>query len=173
MNLKTSHLTIRNFKPEDRADFFEYRSLPQVCEFQWYDPYTEEKAREFCAKQELTEFPIPWQRKQFAIECDWKVIGDIGLKPESYDVRIVEFGASLNLAFQGKWYAKEALQWVFETLFTDYSVHRIFAITAQENTSCIKLLESLGMRREWDMKQSYWNKGKRHDEFLYAKLKGE
>ncbi len=171
MNIKTPRLIIRNFKPEDWEDFLEYRSSLQVCEFQSFDPYDEQKAKDFVSTQSMKEFPIIWQRKQVAIESDWKVIGDIGLKPESYDIRIMEFGISISPDYRGKWYGKEALQWLFEVLFNQYHMHRIVAITSQENIACIKLLESLNMKREWHLRQNYRNKGKRHDEYLYAMLK--
>jgi len=168
--IQTPQLLIRDLKPTDWEDLLRYRSLPEVCEFQWYDPYNEDKAKEFCIRQSTAEFPIEGQRKQFAIILEDKVIGDVGLKPESYDKRIVEFGVSMNPTYQWKGYAQEALQIVFKTLFEQYDVHRIFAITSQENHACIRLLENLAMTREWTMTQSFWNKGKRHDEYLYAIL---
>ena len=45
MNLETERLIIRNFRESDVADFVEYRSDPEVCKFQGYEPFTEEMGR--------------------------------------------------------------------------------------------------------------------------------
>ena len=173
MNIQTKDLIIRKMKPSDAQDFFQYRSLPEVCALQWYSPYDMSKCEEFCKEQEQKHFPVSWQWIQFGIELrsEGKLIGDIWLCTQSYDDRIVELGITLNPEYQKKWYAKQALLALFQTLFTDYKIHRIVAITSQENTPSIKLLENVGMMREGTTRQSFWNKGKRHDEFLYAILK--
>jgi [ribosomal protein S5]-alanine N-acetyltransferase len=171
--IQTKRLTIRNFRPNDWEDFYAYRSKPDVCRFQGYEPYSKERSIAFTDTQSRADFGEAGKWVQLAIELtdDKKLIGDIGLKPESYDTRLVEFGITFSHLYQGKGYAKEALTAVLNYLFTNHKMHRIAGITDQENTGCIQLLEQVGFRKEGITRQSFWNNNMWRDEFIYAMLK--
>jgi len=175
MNLETERLIIRNLRESDLEDFFEYRSDPKVCELQGFEPITRENAKLFIEEQKDAEVGKAGERTQLAVELksEKKVIGDIYLKLESGNARVVECGVSFSTEYQGKGLAKEALTKVFSYLFEEKNVHRIIGITDVENASCIAMIESLNFRREAEFKQSFWDEGKKEwrDEFLYAMLK--
>lgn len=177
MNLETERLYIRPIKSEDLDDFLEYRSDPKVCEFQGFQPMTREKAAKFIENLKNAEFGIAGEWIQLGVELknEKKLIGDIGLKPESYETRVVEFGVTFSNEYQRKGFAKEALTGVFDLLFKRVGTHRIIGITDVKNENCIKLLESLNFRREAEFKESFWDQGKNswRDEFLYAMLENE
>lgn len=177
MNLETPRLIIRNLRESDSEDFFEFRSDPEVCEFQGYEPMTRENAEAFIGKLKDAEFGEPGKWIQLGVELkgENKIIGDVGLKPEIADARIVEFGISFSTKYQKKGLAAEALTEIFSRLFGERGVHRIFGITDVENASCIRLLENLKFRREAEFKQSFWDapKNEWRDEFLYAMLAGD
>jgi RimJ/RimL family protein N-acetyltransferase len=120
------------------------------------------------------EFGIAGEWIQLGVELkkEKKLIGDIGLKPESYETRVVEFGVTFSLKHQKKGLAKEALTGVFDLLFQRVGIHRIIGITDVKNENCIKLLEAMKFRREGEFKESFWDQGKNRwrDEFLYAML---
>lgn len=174
MNLETERLIIRKMCVADLKDFYEYRSDPKVCEFQGYQPMTEEEAENFIATAKDGEFGPAGKWIQLAVELksEKKMIGDIGLKPESYNPRIVEFGLSFSTLYQKKSFAKEALQEVLTHLFKEKNIHRVIAVTDIKNASCISLLERLNFRCESEFKQSFWDTRKKHwrNEFLYAML---
>ena len=177
MNLETERLFIRPIKSEDLDDFLEYRSDPKVCEFQGFQPMDAEKAKNFIKSTENSEFGIAGEWIQLVVQLkeEKKLIGDIGLKPESYETRVVEFGITFSAKYQKKGLAKEALTGVFDLLFERAGIHRIIGITDVKNENCIKLLESLKFRREGEFKQSFWDHGKNkwRDEFIYAILEEE
>jgi predicted RNA-binding protein YlqC (UPF0109 family) len=102
MNLETERLIIRKLRAAHLADFVEYRSDPQVCEFQGFLPMTPEKGKEYIEKLKDAEFGTAGQWVQLCVElkATGKVIGDIGLKPEAYDARIVEWGMSFSPKYQ-------------------------------------------------------------------------
>jgi RimJ/RimL family protein N-acetyltransferase len=175
MKLETERLIIRNLRDTDVDDFYEYRSDPRVCEFQGYEPIERENAAEWIAKMKDAEFGKAGEWSQLGVElkAENKLIGDIGLKPESYDARIVEFGISFSVDYQGKGFAKEALTKIFSYLLAEKGVHRIFGIMDVENPKMIGLIENLKFRREGEFKESFWDAGKKswRDEYLYAMLK--
>ena len=174
MNLETERLIIRNFRSSDVADFVEYRSDPQVCRFQGYEPFTEEMGRGYIESLQDGTFGETGKWNQLAVELksEKKLIGDIGIKPEAGHPGTVECGISFSTKYQGKGLAKEALIKVFDYLFAEKNIHRIIGIVDVKNTSAIQLLENMNFRREAEFKESFWDEGKNawRDEFLYAML---
>lgn len=174
MNLETNRLIIRNLREDDLADFVEYRSDPEVCRLQGYEPFTEEQGRKYLESLKDGTFGKTGKWHQLGIELKSKnkLIGDVGLKPETGDSRIVECGVSFSTKYQGKGYAREALTKIFDYLFAEKNIHRIIGIVDVENAGAIRLLENLRFRREAEFKQSFWDapKNEWRDEFLYAML---
>jgi RimJ/RimL family protein N-acetyltransferase len=60
-----------------------------------------------------------------------------------------------------------------EYAFCELGLHRVYAITDQENTPSVALLERLGMRREGAFVENAWFKGRWSSEYLYAVLRDE
>jgi RimJ/RimL family protein N-acetyltransferase len=175
IHLETKNLIIRNLQEKDTTDFYEYRSNPVIGKFQSYDPYTLEQCKTFIDEVKDLIFGErgSWVQWGIVLKREDKLIGDIGLKPEVYDERIVEFGITLSPLYAGKGYAKEALKEIFYYLFLEKQIHRIIGIVDVENVSCIHLLQSLGLKQEAHFKQSFWNKGAWRDEYLFAILESE
>ena len=173
MNLPTKRLLLRNLRDEDLDDFLAYRSAPEVCKFQGYEPYTRTDAETHIDRLKSGRFGAAGEWTQIGIKLAAvnKLIGDIGLKPELHNPRIVEFGVSMSRQYQKHGYATEALTGIFDYLFAEKAVHRIVGIVDVENTSVIRLLERLKFRREAEFLESYWDKTMWRDELLYAMLK--
>ena len=171
----TRRLLIRPLSTADAGDFFAYRSDPQVFKFQSSHFQSLEDARALIQSMEGRTFGKRGEWVQLAIKhlADEKVVGDIGLKPEGHDERVVEVGVSLAKPYQGQGIAKEALRAVISSLFQDHAVHRVLGYIDVENAPSIALFESLGFRREGHTLQSFCNKGVWRDEYLYAVLGSE
>lgn len=172
MDLETQRLIIRKLKDSDLEAFTAYRSDPEVCRLQSFDPFTLEDSRDFIANQN-NEFGQPgkWTQLGIALKGSDELIGDIGLEPDMNEPRIVEFGVTLSPLHQRNGYAREALTAVFNELFQFYDINRIIGVTDTENAECIFLLEKIGFRREGHFRQSYFDKTGWRDEYLYALLK--
>jgi hypothetical protein len=57
--------------------------------------------------------------------------------------------------------------------FGELDLHRVYAITDQENEPLVALLERLGLRREGEFVENAWFKGRWSSECLYAILRDE
>jgi [ribosomal protein S5]-alanine N-acetyltransferase len=175
MFLETPRLYIRNLQDTDIQAFYEYRSNPAVCQFQGFSPYSEQDCRDFIQSQKEGVFGNAgeWAQMGIALKPDNQLIGDIGLKMEVYDTRVVEFGITLNPKAQQKGYALEALRAVLKELFFNKKIHRVVGITDTQNQACIRLFKQLGLRQEAHFKESFWNQNTWRDEYLFAILAKE
>lgn len=174
MHLETERLTLRKLRDEDLHDLHAYRSDPEVCRYQAYEPETLDGCRELIEWQKDKEFGAPnqWAKVGMELKSEKKLIGDISLKPEG-DVRVVEFGISLSRDFQGQGLASEALTAIFEHIFGEKGVHRITALMDVDNVAVITMVERLGFRREGHYIKSFFDNGEWRDEYFYALLESD
>ncbi len=175
MNLETERLILRNLRESDLEDFHCFRSNSEICKFQGFDAFTIEDSKKFIEEQKDAKFGAAGEWIQIGIEWkeNKKLVGDLALKPEAHEPRIVEIGVTLDLEYRGKGFAVEAFCRMFKYLFGETETHRIFGILDVENIGSLRLLENLNFRREAHYKKSYWDKNMNEwrDEFLYAMLK--
>jgi RimJ/RimL family protein N-acetyltransferase len=172
--LESKRLILRRFKYADLAPLLAYRNDPEVARYQAWESCTEREATAMIDELKSLQPGNPGEWFQFAIELKetGALIGDCALKVEE-DGRQAEVGFSLSREHQGKGYASEAVSRLLDYAFGDLGLHRVVAITDQENEPSFALLERLGMRREGHFIQNAWFKGRWTSECLYAVLAEE
>jgi len=113
--------------------------------------------------------------RMFAIELkdDGRMIGEVGIYLESASKQTGDIGWSLNQTSRGRGYATEAAECLLDYAFKGRQLHRVTANTSAQNTTSVRLMERLGMRREGTMLESLLLRGAWHDEYLYAMLCSE
>ena len=176
-NLETERLILRKFEESDAETFHEYRTNPQVALYQgegWVD-YTLEQASKFVQEQMNFDPGIPDTWFQIAVELKdgGKLIGDLAIHTLPQDSNQIEIGFTLNPLYQKKGFGIEAVRCLLGYLFTVLNIHRVVAISDVRNSSSIRLIEKIGMRKERYFIKSAWNKGEYTDEYLFALLKEE
>jgi RimJ/RimL family protein N-acetyltransferase len=172
MNFETERLVIRKLREADLHDLHAFRSDPEVCRYQGYEPETLDGCRQLIEWQKDKEFgpANQWVKVGMELKSEKKLVGDISVKPDG-DARVVEFGISLSRDYQGKGLASEALTAIFDDLFAEKEVHRITAVMDVDNTAIIALMDRLGFRREGHYIKSFFDDGEWRDEYFYALLK--
>ncbi|MDQ3863269.1 MAG: GNAT family N-acetyltransferase [Actinomycetota bacterium] len=172
--LVSERLILRRFKDSDITPFLAYRNDPEVARYQAWESCTEREAIAMIEELEARQPGTPGEWFQFAIELKktGTLIGDCALKAEE-DGRQAEVGFTLSREYQGKGYAQEAVSCLLDYVFGELGLHRVVAITDQENEPSFTLLERLGMRREGCFTQNAWFKGRWTSEYLYAVLEDE
>jgi RimJ/RimL family protein N-acetyltransferase len=172
--LESEQLILRRFVDSDLAPFLAYRNDPEVARYQAWESCTMREATAMIEELKSLQPGIPGEWFQFAIELKetGALIGDCALKVEQ-DGRQAEIGYTLSREHQGKGYASEAVSRLLDYAFGDLGLHRVVAITHQENEASFALLKRLGMRREGCFVQNTWFKGKWASEYLYAVLADE
>lgn len=169
----TDRLLLRKLEITDLDDFFEYRSLPEIYEFQSFKPEDLKKAKEFFSKiSSIPDIRNTWFQLAVCIKENSKLIGDIGIHYLNDDAQ-VEVGYTIAPIFQRNGYATEALIAVIQYLFYRVDKHRIIASVDPRNERSIKLLEKIGMRKEAHFIKSIKADDLWLDDCIYALLKEE
>lgn len=168
--MQTERLLLRPLTLADAEAFFRYRSLPEVCRFQSFQPKTLSEIEAFLRANEQTPPNMPGSWRQLAI-ClrDGTQIGDVGL--HTLDEWQLELGYTLAPEQQHKGYATEAIAAVLRQAFTVWNKHRVTASVDPENRASIRLLERLGFRQEAHFRKSYRMNGEWVDDCVYAMLR--
>jgi RimJ/RimL family protein N-acetyltransferase len=172
--LESERLVLRRFDDSDLAPFLAYRNDPQVARYQAWESCTEHEAIAMIEELKSLQPGTLGAWFQFAIELKETaaLIGDCALKVEQ-DGRQAEIGFTLAREHQGKGYAQEAVSRLLDYAFGDLGLHRVVAITDQENEPSWALLERLGMRNEGKFVRNVSFKGRWASEYLYAVLDEE
>jgi RimJ/RimL family protein N-acetyltransferase len=146
-----------------------------VARYQAWESCSEREALDFIREMRSAEPGTPGEWFQYAVELKetGQLIGDCALKVEEQDARQAEIGFTLSREHQGKGYASEAVARLLDYAFGALNLHRVVAISDQENKPSVALLERVGMRREGSFVQNVWFKGRWACEYLYAILEHE
>jgi RimJ/RimL family protein N-acetyltransferase len=171
--ITTDRLLLRKLQITDIEDFFIYRSLPEVCEYQSFMPKNISEAGGFISNiPSNPNIPNTWFQLAIVNKNEDMIIGDIGIHFLADNAQI-EIGYTLAPSYQGQGYGIEALKSVFNYLFSDLKKHRITASVDPNNTRSIRLLERLGMRKEGRFIKSYRMGDMWVDDCIYAMLEEE
>ena len=174
--LEAPRLVVRHFRADDAMSLHRYRNDPEVARFQGWTPPDEAEARAFVAQESRQPPAVPNQWLQLALELrgDEQMgehVGDIAFKTDGAGG--AEFGYSLSRDVQGKGYMTEAVERLFEYLFTELNLHRVVAHADIRNEASVRLLGRVGCRREGHFIESHFLRGEWTSEYAYAMLARE
>jgi RimJ/RimL family protein N-acetyltransferase len=168
--IKTDRLLIRILNMQDKDDFFAYRSMPEVYQYQGWRPVANTEAEDFINKNIsiCPNTPNTWLQLAICLKGG-TLIGDIGVHFLE-DGFQAEIGYTLSPAYQGNGYAIEAVKGVMGYLFIGLLKHRVIASIDPDNTRSAALLERLGFQKEAHFRKSCRIEGKWLDDCIYAML---
>ncbi|MGV8982671.1 GNAT family N-acetyltransferase [Clostridium sp.] len=173
VTITTERLLLRKLEIYDREDFFRYRSLPEVYKYQSFIPNNIKEIDDFINHNSNNpNIPNTWFQLAIVNKNGDMLVGDIGIHFLG-DNDQVEVGYTLVPSYQGQGYAIESLKAVINYLFLELKKHRITASVDPNNTSSIKLLEKLGMRKEGHFIKSFRMGDMWLDDCIYAMLEEE
>ncbi len=174
--LETARLRLQAFQEQHLEVFAQYRSHPQVAQYQaWDAPYSIQQAYQFFHElQTIQPGKIgEWYQVAITLKSNTQIIGDCAFCILAEDPQQAEIGCTLAPNYQNQGYAFEALHQLIDYLFLAYQLHRIRAICHVENYPSQRLLTKLGMRQEAKFIEAVWFKGQWVSEYWYAILKHE
>lgn len=171
--IESERLILRPVKTEDAEDIFGYRSNAIINRFQGWIPETIEDVRDFIQHKVSTAIDQPNTWFQLAIirKDTSELIGDVGIHFFELGSLQVEIGCTLNFNQHGNGFATEALTETLNFLFRNLNRHRVIASIDPRNEKSIKLVERLGMLKEFHFRKSLWINNEWVDDLVYALLK--
>ena len=113
----------------------------------------------------------PWRGWSIRLKGDDRAIGTLAAtetKP-----RVFEIGYLLTRSRWGHGYAREAVSRLLDRLFHEEGARRVFADTDPENEASMRLLETLGFRREGLLRQEWETHIGVRDSVIWGLLRDE
>lgn len=171
----TKRLRLSRFRESDAVVFFDYRSDPEVCRYQSFEPGSLDDAKQFISEQRAIQFDTRDTWFQFAIRRreTGLLVGDLGVHFLADDSQQVEIGFTVDPRHQGCGFGTEAVKGVLDHLLGPLRKHRVFASVDPRNKASIALLRRLGMRQEAHFRESLWFKGEWVDDVVFGILESE
>jgi [ribosomal protein S5]-alanine N-acetyltransferase len=172
--LETSRLLLRNVSNGDVDFIFTLFGDEKVCEYL----YDEEL---FTTKEDAIVFVESYANPEEKGYNRWilvkkengEQIGTCGYHLWDRTNHIAEIGYDLWHEHWERGYMKEALIAAIESGFHHMNLNRINAYVALQNESSVKLLESLGFKREGIYRDKHFFRGEYYDHYVYSLLKRE
>jgi RimJ/RimL family protein N-acetyltransferase len=175
IRLEMPRLVLRELTERDRADVHAYASDPDVTRFLPWGPNTPQETDEFLREVASWRAQVP--RLNFILGIEVRADGCVGgscrLQVTEPEHRGATIGYALGQRHWGKGYASEAVDGLLAFGFEQLGLHRIWAVCDPANTASARVLEKAGLRREGEMLEHRWEKGRWCDELLYAILERE
>ncbi len=108
----------------------------------------------------------------FAIECDGKVIGSIGVfRQQNIHRRTAELGYYIAEEYWGKGIATQAVNKICDYVFQNSDILRIFAEPFSKNIASCRVLEKAGFQCEGTLRSNAVKCGKICDMKMYSLIK--
>lgn len=177
LQIETGQILLRHLQDSDLSSFLAYRSNPEVCKYQGFNPFDEAKARSFIEEMKDQALGIPGEWIQLAIvdKQSQNLVGDCAIHFKADDPRLVEFGITLNPTFQSQGFAKATIELLETYLSEHFDIHKFIAGTDARNESANRLLKKLGFKEEGRLIQHFFDEESQawQDELVFGKLRKE
>lgn len=168
--LKTEHLLLRQFNPNDIYNVFKGLSDPEIIKYYGvsYSTLEDTKAQmQFFNDLEGNGTGIWWA----ICSPDNNIFyGACGLNGLDKDHKKAEIGYWLLKEHWGNGYISEAVPFIVKYGFEQLGLHRIEAIVETENSASKKLMDRLGFEHEGTLIECELKNGKYISLDMYAKI---
>lgn len=147
MMIEADRIKIQAISLQDIARFSEYRDKEEVAEYQSWDEYPIEKAKQritYCIKH-----PFHGKRGNYQLGIYLKdenyLIGDLFIEIDGHTT--FTLGYTLDSLYWSKGYASEALETILQYMYEEYHFKICLCHVYEDNDRSIKLLTRHGFDR--------------------------
>ncbi|HXU46778.1 MAG TPA: GNAT family protein [Thermoanaerobaculia bacterium] len=165
-------IALRVASPRDAELLRFWRSEPTVRRFQPLNDLPTSQLRADLANQRIADlYRGRGDKFQWIVEVGDQPAGWITLVVGNWEHGLAEVGYALSTPFQSRGVMRAALGILLHDLFTNTLLERIEARCALDNVGSQRVLESNGFVREGTLRGYFRLRGRRVDNYLYAKLR--
>ena len=168
----TDRLTLRRLGGGDWRDLLELLSDETLFQYTNGHPLDEEAILKWLESDAHVRLTTPDQTFYLALAQreGGKLIGYAGIRLGAPDLPQASFFIFVNTAFQKQGYAREAARGILQFCFLDLKLHRLTASCDSRNAAAVRLLESIGLRREGEFVKDSLVQGEVTNTLHYALL---
>jgi diamine N-acetyltransferase len=167
-----SQVTMRPATPRDAELLRLWRAEPSVRRHQPLNDLPVSQLRADVASQRIADlYRGRGEKFQWIVQVDGQPAGWVTLVVSNWEHGLAEVGYALSTPFQGQGYMTEALRQLLADLFANSTLERVEARCAVENVGSQRVLEKNGFRREGLLLGYFKLRGRRVDNYLYARLR--
>jgi ribosomal-protein-alanine N-acetyltransferase len=166
-------VSLRPACPRDAELLRQWRAEPSVRRHQPLNDLPVSQLRADVASQRMADlYRGRGEKFQWIVQVEGEAAGWITLVVSNWEHGLAEVGYALSTAFQSHGVMTAALGQLLEDLFANTGLDRIEARCAVENIPSQRVLEKNGFRREGLLLGYFKLRGRRVDNYLYARLRG-
>ena len=168
--MKLEGIFLRALEPEDLEVLLELENDSSLWKYSnRTEPFSRDLLQKYIDQQHQDIFEV--KQKRFVVSYpDQTPIGFVDLFDFEPLHRRAGIGVIIHPNYQGKGYARRALELVEEYAKNQLNLHSLYANIAEENSASLKVFESCEFRRIAEKKEWNFYEGRFHDEYLYQKL---
>ncbi|MCC6376286.1 MAG: GNAT family N-acetyltransferase [Microbacteriaceae bacterium] len=159
----TTRLRLRPVELSDLADINSYRSIPAVAEFLPHEPHSLEDTRATLSKMiAMSSLTQPGDWIDFAVELvdSPGVIGEVLLKWDKDEPKNGEVGFVFHPNVHGTGIPTEAVRAALRVAFEHFGWHRVHGVCDIQNLKSAALMRRLGMKKQAELVDVKWQKGR-------------
>ncbi len=167
-------VALRPASPRDAELLRQWRAEPSVRRYQPLNDLPVSQLRADVASQRMADlYRGRGEKFQWIVQVEGEAGGWITLVVSNWEHGLAEVGYALSDVYQGRGVMSAALAQLLEDLFSNTPLERIEARCAVENVASQRVLEKNGFRREGVLLGYFKLRGRRVDNYLYARLRGQ
>ena len=168
--MKLEGIFLRALEPKDLEVLLQLENDSSLWKYSnRTEPFSRDLLQKYIDQQHQDIFEV--KQKRFVVSYpDQTPIGFVDLFDFEPLHRRAGIGVIIHPNYQGKGYARRALELVEEYAKKQLNLHSLYANIAEENSASLKVFESCEFRRIAEKKEWNFYEGRFHDEYLYQKL---
>lgn len=172
--LETNRLILRQLRPEDAIDLFDYFSKDEVTKFYDIDSLTEiNQAKGLIEILNERFYNLQGIRWGITLKNNDRVIGTCGFHKWIKKHFKAEVGYELSPKYWHQGYMSEVLAAVMQYGFDEMELNRIEAFIHHENSNSRKLLEKSGFNIEGVLHQYFYKNDNFIDSIIFSRLRNK
>jgi len=173
IGINTDRLLLRSIRPDDAAALFKYHSDAVINKYQGWIPKTIDDVYDFIENRISPTIDLinTWYQFGIILKENFEFIGDVGIHFLDEHKKQVEIGCTLDINYQGKGFATEALIRIINYVFLDLDKNVVVTYIDPENIKSIALVERIGFKKEAHFKESNSIKREWPDDIVYSIIK--
>ena len=168
--LESERILLKPVETEDLEFLLTLRWDKDIMNYLIHNPISMKDQKDWYAGLKKNDIALSIFQKE---DGNMNIMGTIGLYDISHRHQRAIWRIRIAPKFQGKGYAKEAIDMLLDYGFNTLNLNKIISDSFAENDAIVNLTLKLGFRQEGLLKEHYFHRGKYRDAIQFGLLREE